>query len=783
MTPNAQEKRQRLKSRLIPKAWIGYLVGYNSTNIFRVWNPVTNRVYATRDVVFNEQDFFSPDEARMKETIGEQTLEEIQQRLQNMIIAQEDSLEQVVTPVNGQDEFEINGSDLETAVEDLPVESEEQEEEQQAEEPKYTEARFALLPTPPESPASSFLASSIELGGQRLDRARISGREACAINQAFYAGTLSSPIGKSDQKLITKAERRRLVSGKSKPKDEPRTQQTNLESARAGYHQGSLPPVPTSHYSLKGHRFEKEFIQAEKDHLQSHEQMGSWIEIPSCDPRIRNSQVLDCMWVYVYKTDKQGYLRKCKARLVVRGDQQQKSTTEETYASTLAGKSFRTLMAISARFDLELLQFDAVNAFVNADLHSEVFMRAPPGYRKLGADSRVLLLKKALYGLRIAPLLWQMELGNTLRASGFQPIPHEPCCYQQDGVLIFFYVDDIVLAHRKSQERAAKQAVKALKAKYKLTGGGELQWFLGMEVIRDRTKGLVWLTQTAYLEKIHSLRDQDLRYATPMSKTELVPFDGVAKPKIVNWYRRVIGSLLYAAVITRPDIAFAVSRLARVMMNPGPEHEHAANRVLCYVYATRYLALSFGGADEFEVHSDASFADNTFDRKSSQAYAMKLFGGLIGWRANKQDTVTTSTTEAELLALSQAAKEGLFQQRLLSELGIELQNPVLNLHCDNQQTIGLLQSSVEKLRTKLKHVDIHNHWLREKITRKTICVSYERSSKMIADGLTKSLQGEQFVESRRQLGLVDLQPQIEARRDNDLEERSLQDILRDLQLN
>jgi hypothetical protein len=216
------------------------------------------------------------------------------------------------------------------------------------------------------------------------------------------------------------------------------------------------------------------------------------------------------------------------------------------------------------------------------------------------------------------------------------------------------------------------------------------------------------------------------------------------------------------------------------MVNPSPQHCEAANRVLNYLNATRYLALQFGGENEYEVHSDASFADSALDRKSSQAYAMKLFGSLIGWRANKQDTVTTSTTEAELLSLAQAAKEGLFQQRLISELGIELEKPNLHLVCDNQQTIGILQRPLEKLKTKLKHVDIHNHWLREHVQKETIRVSYERSSKLIADGLTKPLQGAQFQESCRQLGLVKIEEKIHEKRRDDLKETPMEDILMEL---
>ena len=139
---------------------------------------------------------------------------------------------------------------------------------------------------------------------------------------------------------------------------------------------------------------------------------------------------------------------------------------------------------------------------------------------------------------------------------------------------------------------------------------------------------------------------------------------------------------MYLAVTTRPDIAFATSRLARFLTNPGPEHDKAADRVLSYLTQTRELSLKFGQDDRLEIFSDASFADNTPEPKSSQGFLVRLCGGTIAWRANKQATVTTSTTEAELLALSQAAKESLFISRLLNELRVSLDNR-LSIQCDN----------------------------------------------------------------------------------------------------
>ncbi|RFN41883.1 putative retrotransposon hobs hobase [Fusarium flagelliforme] len=773
MTETAQLKDKRLWSRTNPKAWIGFLVGYNSQNIFRVWNPVTNKIYITRDVLFNEEEFFSADMIQMKETIGEQTLEEIQGRLETLMSAEK--LDQVMNPLQGSDELENPELNFESQIEDLPTESEARKEPQTSKESEYTQMRFEPIPTPPESPSASFLA---HIG---LYPGHVPEQDLLALNQAFYAGQMAVPIAKAKDGVLTKAKRSRYIRGKLKLRDEAQSSQTTFVPERQNYHRRNLPKAPSSYGSLSGHRFEKEFKQAQIDHLKSHNQMGSWSEIARCDLRVRNAQILDCMWVFTYKFDKHGYLRKCKARLVVRGDQQQKSTTDETYAATLAGRSFRTLLAIAAKHNLELLQYDAVNAFVNAKLHCDVFMRLPPGFRRGEKEGQVLLLHKALYGLRVAPLLWQKELGGTLRTLECQQIPDEPCCYKKGNIFIFFYVDDIVIAFKKEEKEEAMQLIQSIKGRYNLTGGNDLQWFLGMEVIRDRKAKVIWVTQTMYLEKIYELSTANTRNEAPMSKEELFPNEDTAKSQTSNWYKRAVGSALYASIISRPDVSFAVSRLARFMNNPSEQHLHALNRVLNYLYATRYLGLQFGPGEGFEVYSDASYGDNTIDRKSSQGYAMKLYGSLIGWRANKQDTVTTSTTEAELLAACQAAKEGTFQLRLLNSLG-ELQNTVLHLNCDNTQTISLFTSSSEKMKTKLRHVDIHNHWLRERIQQKTISISFIESKENIADGFTKALQGQRLKECLQQFGLVNIEHHITKRRSELPEERTISEILEELYL-
>lgn len=148
-------------------------------------------------------------------------------------------------------------------------------------------------------------------------------------------------------------------------------------------------------------------------------------------------------------------------------------------------------------------------------------------------------------------------------------------------------------------------------------------------------------------------------------------------------------------------------------------------------------------------------------------------------KANKQDTVTTLTTEAELLALSQVAKEALFTSRLLHELQIELGSPFITIQCDNKQTIRLVTEEISRLQTKLRHVDIHNHWIRQEVTTGRIKEEYVPSSEMIADGFTKVLQGKKWEGFVDQLGLVKVDKREET---NDAPLEEIQEQLEDLML-
>ena len=419
-------------------------------------------------------------------------------------------------------------------------------------------------------------------------------------------------------------------------------------------------------------------------------------------------------------------------------------------------------MAIAAHFDLEIDQGDAVLAFTNSDLDEEIFCDLPDGFK---VDGKVALLVKALYGLRRAPRLWHQTLTAALKKLGLKASTEDPCVFTNDRQISFFYVDDMLHMYRKRDAEHIATFKKDLNDQFEMHDEGEIRWFLGVQIIRDRPNRKLWLNQASYIEKItrkfNLLEGSHNFPSIPLPTAPLSKFEGQAEPRSIKLYQEKVGSILYAAIMTRPDVARAAAELSKYLTNPSPRHHEAADQAIRYLYATRFLSIEYSAQDDdiLVIASDASFADDIEDRKSSQGYVIKLFGGPIVWKASKQNTVTTSTTEAELLALEQTAKETYALNRLFRDVALDLGDPI-KLYCDNQQTIRLVVGENERITTKLRHVDIQNMWLRQEFKKGQFSVAYLPTNDMPADGLTKPLPRQRFEQFVRLLGLVDLEQRI-----------------------
>jgi hypothetical protein len=523
-------------------------------------------------------------------------------------------------------------------------------------------------------------------------------------------------------------------------------------------HRDDLPPAPNGWRDMMKHPMAEGFLAACAKEIRSLQEKSTFTVTNR--PKDVSKQILPLRWVFAYKFDQDGYLQKLKARICVRGDLET-ITPEDKRAVTLAARAARVIFALVAAFNLDLRQRDAVTAFLNSKLPTETYTKMPEGFEQPGMCWK---LDRALYGLRISPKLWQQEASTVLTKLGQVAVPEDPCVFITHGIIVFFYVDDILIASHPSVREKARQLEKDLEAHWELTDHGEAEWFLNIRIIRDRKQQKLWLCQDAYISSVaakYHLTDRPPVY-TPLPVEEMKPFDGTATTAEIKIYQGKVGSVQYPTTITRPDAAKAAAKLSQFLRNPGPQHQHAVDRLICYLYTTRYLALQYGDKgdmESIELASDASFADNQ-DRRSSAGYICQVYGGPVDWKATKQPTVTTSTTEAELLGLSDAARSLQWWKRFLDRISFKPSHAI-TLRCDNQQTVTLLTAEHAKIDTKLRHVDIHGHWVRQEVSKGKINIKWVPTAKMVADGLTKILPRQKHEEFVRMLRMEDIKHLIE----------------------
>lgn len=216
-------------------------------------------------------------------------------------------------------------------------------------------------------------------------------------------------------------------------------------------------------------------------------------------------------------------------------------------------------------------------------------------------------------------------------------------------------------------------------------------------------------------------------------------------------YRSLMGSLLYLAIGTRPDITFAVNYLSQFNNKYGEAHWKAAKRILRYLKGTIDMKLSYRKTDQpLIAYADADWGNCPIDRRSFSGTAFLMSGGAITWESRKQRTVATSSTEAEFLCLTEAIKETIYLRRLFENLGYPIEGAVV-LKNDNQGALKLIESQVNNRRTK--HIEIRQAFIREAINNGQVKVEYMPTEEMPADVLTKSTPREKHYKCSSALGL------------------------------
>ena len=447
----------------------------------------------------------------------------------------------------------------------------------------------------------------------------------------------------------------------------------------------------------------------------------------------------------LYKTKylADGSVDKYKCRLVAQGFTQREGVDyTDTYAPTLRAKTMKIALAIMTTRKMHSRQLDVSTAFLYPQLKETIYMRQPKGLECPSNPGHVFKLQKCIYGLKQSGFEWNALLTSYLITLGFSPgtIATDECIFSRwtNGklTLLTVYVDDITLLADKSED--LDEVISAMKKRFKMTDG-PLNWILGNSITQQN--GKTFIAQGQYvrnlLTKFHM--SDCITARTPMNKsyddhTESALF------KDIPLFRSMVGSILYLATQTRPDIGFAICKIARRSNNPRDKDFAALKRIIQYLKGTMNYALVFYSKPlKLEGYSDADFGEDLQSRKSTTGCIYTLAGTAISWYGKLQSLVTDSSTESELVAAHFSANEGVWIQRLLSDLMLLPQNEPISLHIDNLSTIKIITGSKQSRRTK--HIDIKYHKLRDLIQSNSLVVQHIPTEHNVADLMTKPLAG------------------------------------------
>lgn len=786
LIPGPQRERlQKLRARSIE----GWITGMAASNIYRVWLPQLQRIICSRDVIVDESIKYDKDHipSPIKESeiiiLASNDIEdaEIQELLLEQLSEQTAKPQEATTqPARQglqQQDKEIDANPYPSPPTTISETSNQQASEGQrtpeglAQSPERLQAELIEPREPQQRQEPQELQEQQEPQPSTQSQTQRNRRATDAMilsNLRTSTGRIIKPSEKAIEAL-------NILKRGSDAMQELRDH-TNAHSAFAiastKRHRSDLRPPPEHWAQIKSHPDADEYTIAAQVEVRQLEAKGTFVTVD----RPKDKQVLPLKWVFTHKLDTAGYLMRFKARVCVRGDLQMDSG-DDLYAATGAYRTFRILIALAAAFNLICHSVDVTNAFLNAILDQEVYVECPPGFKVPG---KVWKLNKALYGLRIAPKLWFEELSSFLQSKGYQSCSEEPCLLinKDTGVIVFFYVDDFLLLGPPHQLKEINAIKTALHSKYGIKDLGPATSFLNIKITRDIESRKAWISQEAYIDKLISTFQLQAMLAHPI-RTPLprdfkpTPHEKQATESQIQGYQRRTGSILYLAVVSRPDIAFAVSVLCQFNSNPSTEHQQAANHLLGYLAQTKHLSIEYSANQQapLQVASDASFADDITTRRSTQGYLMTLFNGPICWQSIKQKTVTTSTTEAELLSLSYTARETIALCRLFAQIQF-VTDDKLKIWCDNKQAVGLIQKKRPELTTKLRHVDIHHFWLRQVHEQGLVEVEWIPTEDMTADGFTKPLEAQKHRRFIQQLGMVQKVPGKQIKDDSEMPEDS-----------
>lgn len=494
----------------------------------------------------------------------------------------------------------------------------------------------------------------------------------------------------------------------------------------------------------------REAISAE---LEAHKTNKTWEIVP----RSRDVNEISAKWIFKVKHDSRGNVERYKARLVARGFTQVEGVDyNEIFAPVVRMDSVRLLISLSVQFDLKYRQFDIATAFLNGEIEEELYLIPPEGLKV--AEGYTCRLRKSLYGLKQSPRCWNTKFAEMLKIFDMKQTTSDPCVYvatEPDLIYLAIYVDD-GLVFAKSQkiiDRLFGYLTKHFEVRIV-----DSSCFIGVEIRDCRSSdGSIYLNQRGYIKRtLERFNMLDCKaVSTPIETGHSLNKPEVLEGDILTGipYAEAVGSLMYCALATRPDLAQSLSILSKYNSCPREQHWQGVKRVLRYLKGTLDFGLAYRKVNEPRIicYTDADWAGDHANRRSISGMVSFLSSGPISYKSQQQPVVALSTTESEYIAAAIAVKELIWLQRFISELKAPIPTGA-TLKCDNQSAIKLIRNPEFHQRTK--HIDIRYHFIKERYLDKCFEPEYVDTHSQKADIFTKPLSADKFQNLRDMISCI-----------------------------
>ena len=547
---------------------------------------------------------------------------------------------------------------------------------------------------------------------------------------------------------------------------------TSIDEALSAITTGSLEPDtdvnddPTWADAMRSP--EREYwIAGARDELKSLEDLKVFILVPHSDVPCSQHHLTGKL-VCKCKHDNTGRITHYKVCYVARGYTQQYGIDyDKTTAPTARLESFCTILHIATSLNWDLQQIDIKMAFLHGVLPQEetMFMEQPHGFKADGKETWVMKLMKSIYGMKQASQIWNQTFHQAVLSWGFERLPCEWCVYKRRSptgtIISAVHVDDIVTAASSAEENAQFKA--ELRSKWEISDLGAAKFALGIAISCDLKARTITLSQTTLINcVVDEFGQRDAHsVSTPMvGGLQLrCPAKSTLMPEHTAWARQtpywsLVGSLMYLAVGTCPDISYTIGCLSSFLDCYTPEHWEAGIRVIRYLKGTHTLGLSLGGHNPINLigYSDSDYANCPDTSHSIGGYCFTIGSGMVSWGSRKQHVIADSSCYAEYIALHEVSHEATFLCQLLSGLDLLPPGPT-TLFCDNDAASKLTEDHM--WHSHVKHIRVKYHYICEQVANGDLTIQWVCLSDNTSDILTKPLHQGDFQHLCVFLGLSD----------------------------